>query len=85
MGRGEERKSALHVYREHHEMLPVWFFVGTLLLFYGVVIFGVGIAEYHHPPHVMLAGFHATLWGGIILVAIGAVFTVCFRPGRRRR
>jgi hypothetical protein len=72
---------ALHVHREHHEMLPVWFFVGILLLFYGIVILQVGIAEYHRPPHVVLAGYHATLWGGMILVAIGAVFTSCFRPG----
>lgn len=79
----EEQDSTLHVHREHHQMLPVWFFIGALLLFYGIVILIVAIGEYHHPPHVVLARYHADLWGGIILIAIGSIFTLCFRPRRK--
>lgn len=34
----------------HHQMIPVWFFIGALLLVYGVIIVTVGIAEFSHPP-----------------------------------
>jgi hypothetical protein len=77
--RGEavgERGSVLDVHREHHEMLPVWVFVGVLLLFYGTVILVVGIRDYSHPPPVVLAKFHADLWAGIILIGLGAGFTL---------
>lgn len=73
------RDSTLHVHREHHKMLPVWFFIGILLLFYGVVILAVGIRNYSHPPAVVLANYHADLWGGIALIAIGSVFVFSFK------
>ena len=72
--------SGLSVHREHHEMLPVWFFVGILLLFYGIVVLTAGIVEYKHPPAVVLAQYHASLWGGVLLVLIGGVFTIRFFP-----
>ena len=81
----DENDSTLHVHREHHEMLPVWFFIGCLLLFYGLVILFVGIREYHHPPAVALAGYHASLWGGIFLTIFGGGFTIHFFPRKRRQ
>jgi cytochrome c biogenesis protein CcdA len=81
----DEQDATLKVHREHHEMLPVWFFIGVLLLFYGMVILFVGIREYHHPPAVVLARYHANLWGGILLIVIGLIFTLGSHPRRRRR
>ena len=81
----DDQEATLHVHREHHEMLPVWFFIGVLLLFYGMVVLVVGIRDYQHPPPVVLARYHANFWGGIVLIAIGLAFTLGSRPRRRRR
>lgn len=80
-----KRDDGISVHHEHHRMLPVWFFIGALLLIYGVIILWVGIREYNHPAHVILARAHASLWGGLILIAIGAFYTIRFWPRRRRR
>jgi hypothetical protein len=72
--------------RHHHqEMLPVWFFVGALLLIYGIIILTVAIREFSHPAPVVLAKDHINLWGGIILTALGSFYTIRFWPRRRRR
>ena len=65
-------------------MLSIWFFIGVLLLAYGVLILGAGIYELSSPPEhpVVLFELHAGIWWGILLLAIGAVYTVRFRPGR---
>ena len=31
-------------------MISIWFFIGLLLLLYGVLILGAGIYEYFDPP-----------------------------------
>lgn len=63
-----------------HQMLPVWFFIGLLLLVYGIIISAVGISEYSHPPAVVLGDKHLTLWGGLLLILIGGFYTIRFRP-----
>lgn len=67
---------------EDHHIVPVWFFVGVLLLIYGVLILGTGIVQFSSPPQVVLARLHAPIWWGAILIAIGAVYVYLFRPGR---
>ena len=64
---------------EKHHIIPVWFFVGVLLLVYGVLIFVSGIAEYAHPPGTVLANLHAPVWWGALLAVLGAVYCVIFR------
>jgi hypothetical protein len=66
--------------RKHRRMVPVWFFVGVLLLVYGVIILIIGIKELSHPPAVVLANYHASLWGGILLTVIGGFYTIFFWP-----
>ena len=69
----------------HREgMISIWFFIGVLLLAYGVLISGAGVYEYFNPPaHLLVkAELHAGIWWGILLFAIGAVYTIRFRPGR---
>ena len=65
-------------------MLSIWFFIGMLLLAYGILILGAGIYEYMSPPEhpLVLAELHAGIWWGILLIAIGLIYTVKFRPGR---
>jgi len=67
---------------EKHHIIPVWFFVGVLLLAYGSMIFVSGLLEWSHPPAVVLTELHAPVWWGGILIILGVVYTVKFRPGR---
>lgn len=68
---------------EQQSFIPVWFFVGVLLLIYGVLIFGSGLAELSNPPHVVLAELHAPLWWGALLIVIGAAYVIAFRPNKK--
>jgi hypothetical protein len=62
--------------------IPIWFFIGALLTVYGVLILGAGIFGLFHPPRVALAGLHAGLWWGALLVVIGLGYVRAFRPRR---
>ena len=70
--------------RESH-MLPVWFFIGVLLTIYGVIIFATSLIDFSQPTTVVLAKYHAGLFGGIILLIVGAFYTFFFWPGRRNK
>jgi hypothetical protein len=65
---------------EKHHIIPVWFFVGVLLLVYGVLIFISGLAEWSHLPDTVLAEKHAPVWWGMLLIVLGSVYCVMFRP-----
>jgi hypothetical protein len=69
--------------KEH--ALPIWFFIGALLLVYGVLILGAGIFGLFHPPRVELAELHAGIWWGALLVLIGGSYVWAFRPDRAAR
>jgi len=66
-------------------MLSIWFFIGVLLLTYGILILGAGVYDWMNPPAVQsvkLADLHAGVWWGALLIVLGAIYTVKFRPGR---
>lgn len=65
---------------EDHHIIPVWFFIGVLLLIYGVLITGSGIYHFSSPPQTVLAQLHPPIWWGSILTVIGAVYVCLFRP-----
>jgi uncharacterized membrane protein len=67
---------------ETRNPLPIWFFIGVLLLIYGVIILVAGVNQFSHPPATVLSQLHATFWGGITLTAIGAFYTLAYRPRR---
>jgi hypothetical protein len=67
---------------ERHHIIPVWFFVGVLFLIYGVLIFGSGLAEWSHPPNTVEAELHAPVWWGALLIVLGSMYCILFRPGR---
>lgn len=63
-----------------HHIIPVWFFVGILLLVYGAAIFVSGLSEWSHPPGTVLASLHAPVWWGGLMVVLGGVYCLAFRP-----
>lgn len=65
--------------------VPIWFFIGALLLLYGLIITGAGIYQFWHPPHTVLAKDHASFWGGLALILLGGGFTIGFWPGRKKK
>ncbi len=68
--------------RARHHMLPVWFFIGLLLTIYGVIILITSIVDWSEPSQAILAQYHPGLWGGILLLLIGAFYVLKFRPRR---
>jgi hypothetical protein len=65
--------------RDHH-MIPVWFFVGVILLIYGIIILGEGIYEFSSPPPTVLASTHPALWWGALLTVIGGIYVYLYKP-----
>jgi hypothetical protein len=67
-------------------LISIWFFIGVLLLAYGIVILGAGIYELYVPPseHTVLEGLHAAVWWGAFLLALGAFYTYQFFPHRKK-
>ncbi len=67
--------------------VSIWFFIGTLLLIYGIVIFVANIADYLQPSteqHVVLWNLHFGIWWGALLVIVGAMYFVIFRPWKKK-
>jgi len=60
--------------------LSIWFFVGILLTFYGLIIVGAGIYGLFVPPPVVLSNLHSDLWWGAILLAFGVFYCYHFNP-----
>ena len=75
-----------HKGQSHKGMISIWFFIGILLLAYGVLIAGAGLYEFAHPPEkpVVLANLHAGLWWGTVLLALGVFYSWHFRPDRSK-
>jgi len=69
---------------ENHHIIPVWFFVGVMLLLYGILIFVSGLVEWPHPPATVLSNLHAPVWWGALLTVLGGFYCYHFRPGRSR-
>jgi hypothetical protein len=70
------------MHNEHQ--IPIWFFIGVLLGIYGLLIFGTGIYGLFYPPKqvVALSHLHAGIWWGILLLILGIVYIVKFRPSK---
>lgn len=67
---------------EHKGMISIWFFIGVLLLFYGIVITAAAFYELAVPPEhpTVLASLHAGIWWGFLLIALGGWYTLHFKP-----
>jgi hypothetical protein len=64
--------------------ISIWFFIGSLLGIYGILIIGAGLNEWANPPatHVVLSNLHAAVWWGAIMLVMGAFYVIKFRPGK---
>ncbi len=62
-------------------MISIWFFIGILLLAYGVLILGASIygamVPAEHP--VVLDRLHAGIYWGILMILQGGFYTLRFR------
>jgi hypothetical protein len=67
-------------------LIPIWFFIGCLLLMYGVMILGASVYQLVSPPEhpVVLAKLHAGIWWGALLILLGAVYFFHFGPWKRK-
>jgi hypothetical protein len=65
-------------------MVSIWFFIGILLLAYGVLILGAGIYDLSNPAAhpVVRSDLHAGIWWGVLLIVMGAVYSLRFSPRR---
>jgi uncharacterized membrane protein HdeD (DUF308 family) len=71
---------------EHKRLISIWFFIGVLLLVYGIVILAAGIYDTYIPPpeHTVLENLHAAVWWGAFLLVMGAFYTYQFFPHRKK-
>ena len=69
----------------HGKTVSIWFFIGVLLLIYGILILATGLAGMNAPtPGVVLGELHVDIWWGVLLVLLGAFYTWTFSPGRTK-
>ena len=66
--------------------ISIWFFIGILLLVYGILIFGTGLYELVVPPeqHVVMANLRPAIWWGGLLLLLGAYYCYHFAPGKSK-
>jgi hypothetical protein len=66
--------------------ISIWFFIGVLLTIYGVMILGYGIWELatHTTANVVLANLHAPVWWGALMLVLGLLYALKFRPDREQ-
>lgn len=70
--------------QKEKKVVPIWFFIGMLLLAYGVIILASGLYSLVSPPEhtVVLAHLHADIWWGLLLLLMGAFYCIKFRPAK---
>jgi hypothetical protein len=62
--------------------IPIWFFIGSLLTIYGVLILASGIYELFVPPitPVAMSHLHIGIWWGCGMLLLGLAYVFRFRP-----
>ncbi len=70
----------------HSKEISIWFFIGVLLTIYGVMILGYGIWELitGNVANVVLANLHAPVWWGALMLVLGLVYSIKFRPDKEQ-
>ena len=68
----------------HSGHISIWFFIGVLLTVYGALIFAYGLYELAtgQMANVVLANLHAPVWWGGMMLVLGLLYSIRFRPGR---
>jgi hypothetical protein len=67
------------------QFIPIWFFIGAILVFYGVLILGSAIYELFVPPShpVAMSDLHIGIWWGGGMLILGLAYAVRYRPNRK--
>lgn len=66
-------------------MLDIWFFVGLILLIYGLIIILSGVYYiFAGPAQTALSETNPCLWWGAIMIVGGLVFQGVSRQARRK-
>jgi hypothetical protein len=68
----------------HNRTISIWYFIGWLVLVYGLLILGAGIAGLSSPPPVVMADLRVGIWWGAFMIVLGAVYVYIFRPEKSR-
>jgi hypothetical protein len=72
---------------EEHQV-PIWFFIGCLLLTYGLIITATGVYLWICPPpvskQVEMFWLHADVWWGCLLIVLGLFYSIRFNPWGHR-
>jgi hypothetical protein len=65
-------------------MYSIWYFIGLLILVYGLLIFAAGIVDLASPPAhpLVLSQLHMGIWWGALMIVLGGMYTFLFRPRR---
>jgi hypothetical protein len=67
-------------------MISIWFFIGVLVLVYGLIILGWGMISGGHAATgrpIALSDLRADLWMGGFMTVAGAFYTFKFAPKRK--
>ena len=69
----------------HEHAVPIWFFIGILLLIYGLLITGSGVFGWNTASShgTQLSELHADVWWGGLMLILGAWYTIKFRPSNK--
>ncbi len=64
------------------ESLSIWFFVGLMMLLYGIALVPYGIWAWvgNHEAPTVLHEYHPTFWWGLLLMTFGGFYVLRFRP-----
>jgi len=62
-------------------MYSIWYFIGLLILIYGILILGAGLMDFMHPPAqpLVLSQLHMSIWWGVLMIILGGVYARVFR------
>ncbi len=63
--------------------ISIWFFIGSILLIYGIIVFAAGIYGLFDPSFgagVVLHQLHSDVWWGALLIILGIIYIVKFKP-----
>ena len=69
----------------HGSGIPIWFFIGVLVLIYGIIILGWGLFTGGDTGGrvVALAYLRTDLWMGGFMTLAGAFYAIKFAPRRK--
>jgi hypothetical protein len=65
-------------------LISIWFFIGVLVLVYGVIILGAAFfADHSGARQVVLQELRVDIWWGILMTVLGLFYTIKFRPKKQ--